>query len=195
MSGTVVPDSKRGSRPPDPLGPPVGSADVTTFSDVTCPPASVATTRTRAAEPARSLTLIPSHAERAILDSMTATELPSPVPCGAPASAEGALAPALASDCGPTTVPATPLPVTAPRSPAPADDPEDPADRASELEDDPWRALRPNGTERASTATTTTRTAMSRRRAGGLDVRRGSWGRWDAAVMAYLPTGHPPLRT
>ena len=54
-------------------------------------------TRARAADPVRSLTLIPSQADRAIFDSMTAAAPARPVPCAAPdappESAAGALAP------------------------------------------------------------------------------------------------------
>jgi len=104
----------------------VGSTEVTTFSEVTWPPASVAMTRARAADPVRSVTLIPSQAERAIFGSMTAIEPATPVP-SAPVSVAGALAPVEASGCGARSGPTTPLPVTAPRlaSPLEAVDEED----------------------------------------------------------------------
>src|SRR6478609_11304119 len=107
-------------------------------------------TRTRPADPVRSVTLMPSHAERAIFGSRTATEPATPDP-REPVSAAGDLAPAVASGAGATSGPTTPLPVTALRLASPADAPDDevPEDAA------PWRALMPNGTERASTATTT----------------------------------------
>src|SRR6478736_7382329 len=124
------------------------------LSDVTWPPAPVAMTRARPADPVRSVTLMPSQAVRAIFCPTTVAAAPTPDSEAEPESDPEAAAVLASRALGPTTS-AEPLPA------AGDDVASDPAKA------EPWRALSPKGIAAAITSTTTATTARNRRREGG----------------------------